>query len=104
MEAYVTPPDPNSISDPLTRLLAAILAFLRALLAEHQASLRPSAPIRHIFSQKSANFGLMCDHADTIALARAPASASETPAVHPRAARLRDATALLTRPRLVAPS
>ena len=42
MEVFITNQGPGSPSDPLTRLLAAILAWLRALLAEHQATLLAS--------------------------------------------------------------
>ncbi len=44
MEVFITNQGPGSPSDPLTRLLAAILAWLRALLAEHQATLLAPAP------------------------------------------------------------
>ena len=104
MEAYVTTPDPNSYSDPLTRLLAAILAFLRALLAEHQAAQLPPALVRRVFIGKTAKNSTKRHRTAAIARARTSAPACEVPSAYPRALCLRDATAGLLRPRLVAPS
>ena len=54
MEAFITPPDPASFSDPLTRLLAAILHWLQNLLAQHQAGLLPLARPRGASPRKTA--------------------------------------------------
>ena len=103
MEAFITPPDPASPSDPLTRLLAAILHWLQDLLAQHQAGLLPPPRARRASPRKSAekpeNLGRIAVRPLALQTrARRIAQAC------PRAVRLRDMTTGLPRPRLVAPS
>ena len=99
MEAYITPPDPNCPADPFARLLAAILAWLRALLAEHQAGLLPPTPPRRSFKRKTGKIAIQTPRSRAaFILARGPMPAC------PRAATPRDMTMGLPRPRLVAPS
>ena len=97
MEAYITPPHRDEFADPLTRLLAAILAFLRALLADHQAAPRPAASMRRAISRK------ICEPhpLPRRKIDQSPTTPSTAPR-HPSHAR--DMSACLKRPRLVAPS
>ncbi len=107
MEAYITPPDATYPADPLARLLAAILEWLRAMLAEYQAGQLPPAPARRVSvrktSESSENIAPAAE-APTRAPALAPALAR--PPVPPRTCvpHPRDMSAGLPRPRLVAPS
>jgi len=99
MEAYITPPDPSCPADPLARLLVAILAWLRALLAEHQAGLLPPTPTRRAFKRKTRKIAIQAPRRRAaVVVARGPMPAC------PRAANPRDMTMGLPRPRLVAPS
>lgn len=109
MEAYITQADPSDPKDALTRLLAAIVAWLRALLAEHQAGLLPPAqahpaPTR-AHTRKARKTANHQRHARTNARTRAPLIRAPRPMpVPPRTERQRDMTKGLPRPRLVAPS
>jgi len=101
MEAFITPPDALRLADPVTRLLAAILEWLRAMLAAHQAGPLPPAPARRVSARKTAE-----PDANPAPVAEAPAH-MPNPVPRPshvRALRPRDMSAGLPRPRLVAPS
>ena len=101
MEAFITPPDALRHADPLTRLLAAILEWLRAMIAAHQAGQLPPAPTRRVSARKTAE-----PDANPAPVAEAPAR-MPNPVPRPsrvRALRPRDMSVGLPRPRLVAPS
>ena len=104
MEAFITSPDALRHADPLTRLLAAILEWLRAMLAAHQAGQLPPTPQRRISARKTA--GPSTNPASAAPVVTPPA---HTPNRQPRPSRLRalrprDMSAGLPRPRRVAPS
>jgi len=105
MEAYITHPPLLSDADPLTRLLAAILAFLRALLAAHQATPLPAPIAPRTRAQKTRKIR---------AISRPRRRARQTATQHPALPRTRAVmppcakrpcvmTAGIPRPRLVAP-
>ena len=98
MEAYITPPDAFPHSDPLTRLLAAILEWLRALLAAHEAGLLPSNPTRRASARKTAE-----PSAQSTLTAETPARTPAPTWTRTRAVRPCDMSAGIPRPRLVAP-
>ena len=99
MEAYITHADASPYADPLTRLLAAILEWLRALLAAHQAAQLPPTPARRIRAQKSSKIN---DSPHTTAETLTPRA--PVPALVPaRVLRPRDRSAGIPRPRPVAP-
>ena len=98
MEAYITHPDPSHPSDPLTRLLAAILAWLRALLAEHRAAQTAPKPARRASTPNPYKISEKPRAAEIRTRAVRPAL------TYPHARSLPDMTAALPRPRLIAPS
>ena len=98
MEAFITPPDALRHADPLTRLLAAILEWLRALLAEHQAGQLPPAPVRRVSARKIAT-----PSAHPTPVAKAPAHTPAPALTRTRVLRPRDMSAGIPRPRPVAP-
>ncbi len=114
MEAHITPPPLPSDADPLTRLLAAILAFLRALLAAHQAAplpacdvapsgVAPIAPRNRTPASKSAKIRATPRHRRRRRQTTAQTAARAHAGLPARAPRPRDMTAGIPRPRLVAP-
>ena len=103
MEAYITHPDPSHPSDPLTRLLAAILAWLRALLAEHRAAQTAPTPARRASTPNPHKISEKPRAAEIRTRAARPAP-SRPALTYPHARNLPDMTAALPRPRLVAPS
>ena len=99
MEVIITSPDAFPDADPLTRLLAAILEWLRALLAAHQEGLRPPAPIRRIHARETP---VICINPAPTAETRAPRA--PVPAWdRARVLRPSDMSAGIPRPRPVAP-
>ena len=105
MEAYITPPPLPTDADPLTRLLAAILAVLRALLAAHQATPLPAPIAPRTRAQKTRNIRAISRPGQRARHTTTPSPAlPRTHAVMPSCAtRPRDMTTGIPRPRLVAP-
>ena len=107
MEAYITPHPLPTHAHPLTRLLAAILAFLRALLAEHQAGLlptiAPSAPRHRPRTNKTAKSHTTRRPRRRTPQTQAPTQARAHTGMPTHAQQARDMTAGLPRPRLIGP-